>query len=99
MSTFSGSEFSFKSGTISIFFVIGFAVNSTRDSGQNTSILTRQLFIGSNAGENPRQLSWFQDRLSLQLIPRCQMAAGTSFSLEVPKLEIPGDQAVEVNYF
>ena len=66
MSTFTGSEFSFKSETISMFFVIGFAVNSTRDSGQKTSIFTKQLFIGSKAGENPKQLCWFQTGLSYQ---------------------------------
>ena len=43
-----------------MFFVIGFAVNSTRDSGQKTSIFTKQLFIGSKAGENPKQLYLFQ---------------------------------------
>ena len=61
-----GSEFSFSSGTISMFFVIGFAVNSTRDSGQKTSIFTKQLFIGSKAGENPKQLYWFQSGSSYQ---------------------------------
>ena len=49
-----------------MFFVIGFAVNSTRDSGQNTSIFTKQLFIGSKAGENPKQLCWFQSGSSYQ---------------------------------
>ena len=49
-----------------MFFVIGFAVNSTRDSGQKTSIFTKQLLIGSKAGENPKQLYWFQSGSSYQ---------------------------------
>ena len=43
-----------------MYFVIDFAVNSTRDSGQKTSIFIKQLFIGSKAGENHKQLCWFQ---------------------------------------